>query len=232
MDAVKNTPVNARMDVVKIALVDDHHLLRHGLAELINSFEGYHVHLEAGNGREFTQRLQAQDLPDIALLDIHMPFMDGYATAEWLRLNHPSVKVLALTMEDTEAAIIRMLRCGALGYVLKDAETTELRLALDTLMDRGFYHSELVTNTLMSSLKVDEATPSHAPPVRPKLNPRELDFLKYCCSELTYKEIADRMCLSVRTIDGYREDLFTKLGVRSRVGLVMYAIRQGLVALG
>jgi len=220
------------MDAVKIALVDDHHLLRHGLAELINGFEGYQVHLEAGNGRELTQRIQAHDLPDIALLDIHMPFMDGYATAEWLRDNHPSVKVLALTMEDTETAIIRMLRCGARGYVLKEAETSEFRTALDTLMSRGFYHSELVTNTLMNSLSTNESPVGHPTPARPTLNPRELDFLKYCCSELTYKEIADRMCLSVRTIDGYREDLFNKLGVRSRTGLVIYAIRQGLVNLG
>lgn len=232
MDAVNRAPVNDRMNPVKVALVDDHHLLRHALAELINSFEGYRVHLEAGNGRELTQVIQAQDPPDIVLLDIHMPFMDGYATAEWLRNNHPSVRVLALTMEDAETAIIRMLRCGAQGYILKEAETSEFRTALDTLMERGFYHSELVTNTLMNSLNPNASSVGQPPVTRPSLNPRELDFLKYCCSELTYKEIADRMCLSVRTIDGYREDLFNKLGVRSRTGLVIYAIRQGLVNLG
>lgn len=219
------------MSTVKIALVDDHSLLRSGLAELINGFAGYHVVLEAGNGRELTERLDPQNPPDVVLLDINMPVMDGYATAEWLRDHHPGVKFLALSMDDHETSIIRMLRCGASGYVLKDAETSEFRTALDTLTARGFYYSALVTGALMNSLNgtapAPGKTPAHAP-----LNARELEFLKFCCTELTYKEIADKMCLSVRTIDGYREDLFQKLGVRSRVGLVLYAIRAGLVGQG
>lgn len=212
------------MDAVNIALVDDHVLLRNGLAELINGFAGYRVTLEVGNGRELTQRLDPAHLPDIALLDIHMPFMDGYATAEWLKKNHPSVKILALTMEDHETAIIRMLRCGASGYLLKDTETSEFRTALDTLVARGYYHSDLVTDALMKSLNGT----AKAQTAR-DLNAREIEFLKLCCSDLTYKEIADKMCLSVRTIDGYREDLFQKLGVRNRAGLVMFAMREGLV---
>lgn len=216
------------MDTVKIALVDDHPLLRAGLAELINGFAGYRVVLEVGNGRELTQRLDPTDLPDVALLDIQMPFMDGFATAEWLTATHPSVKILALTVEDHESSIIRMLKCGARGYLLKYAEISEFRAALDTLVARGFYYSDLVTGALMSSLngngEVKGAAHAHG-----VLTAREIEFLKLVCSDLTYKEIADKMCLSVRTIDGYREDLFQKLGVKSRVGLAMYAIRAGLV---
>lgn len=212
------------MSTVNIALVDDHILLRNGLAELINGFAGYRVMLEVDNGRELTQRLDPTNLPDIALLDIRMPFMDGYATAEWLKKNYPSVKILALTMEDNEAAIIRMLRAGASGYLLKHTETSEFRTALDTLVARGYYHSDLVTDALMKSLNGTVKAKTAR-----DLNAREIDFLKLCCSDLTYKEIADKMCLSVRTIDGYREDLFQKLGVRNRAGLVMFAMREGLV---
>ena len=224
------------MNPVKIALVDDHHLLRAGLAELINGFAGYRVTLEAGNGRELTERLDPANLPDVALLDINMPHMDGFATAEWLRANHPSVKVLALSMDDHESSIIRILRAGACGYVLKDAETSEFRTALDMLVARGFYYSDLVTGAMMANL--NGTVPGGKGPNghggdQNGLSAREIDFLKLCCShlELTYKEIADKMCLSVRTIDGYREDLFRKLGVRSKSGLVLYAIRAGLVKL-
>ncbi len=217
------------MSPVTIALVDDHRLLRTGLAELINSFPGYQVVLEAGNGRELIEKLDPTQPPDVVLLDINMPEMDGYATADWLRQNHPGVRILALSMDDQETSIIRMLRCGASGYVLKDAETKEFRTALDTLMDKGYYYSDLVTNTLKNSLQAPAPGPA-APTEQPvALNAREMEFLKWACTELTYKEIADRMCLSARTIDGYREDLFAKLVVRSRVGLVLYAIRRGLV---
>ena len=214
----------------KIAMVDDHHLFRNVLAEHINTFPGYQVTLHAGNGRELTKKIDPSDLPDVALLDITMPEMDGYATATWLSSYYPSVKILALSGEDTETAIIRMLKCGARGYVLKDAETSEFRTALDTVTTQGFYYSELVSTTLMHSINGPAPEPPPAVVLNHKnLSGREKEFLKLACSELTYKEIADRMCLSARTIDGYREDLFIKLGVRSRVGLVIFAIRQGWV---
>ncbi|MCY7352098.1 MAG: response regulator transcription factor [Cytophagaceae bacterium] len=215
------------MNPAKIALIDDHNLLRSGLAELINSFPGYRVTMEVGNGRELTQRIDPADLPDLALLDINMPIMDGFATAEWLSKNHPAVKVLALSMDDNETSIIRMLKCGARGYVLKDAETSEFRIALDTVIDKGFYHSEMVANTLMHALHkpVQRTLPKSA------LNPREIEFLKLVCTGMTYKEIADKMCLSARTVDGYREDLFVKLNVKNRVGLAIYAIQQGIVTI-
>src|SRR5690606_12394668 len=116
-------------DIKHIAIVDDHALFRKGLAGLINCFPDYKVLLEASNGSDFIHRLQAEQLPDIVLLDISMPEMDGYATAEWIRINHPSIKILALSTMDAESAIVKMIRHGAKGYVLKDAEPSELKRA-------------------------------------------------------------------------------------------------------
>jgi two-component system invasion response regulator UvrY len=213
--------------MANIVLVDDHVLLRNGLAELVKSL-GHTVLFEADNGKDFTARLDAGSLPDIVLLDINMPEMDGFETANWIKINHPEIMVLALSMYDNETSIIRMLKCGAKGYILKDSEPAELKAAIHALMNKGFYYSDLVSGKLMHAInKMDDDSDglkSLAP-----LNDRETDFLKYTCSEFTYKEIADKMYVSPRTIDGYRDALFEKLHVKTRVGLVMYAIKNGIV---
>jgi len=211
---------------IKVALVDDHQLFRKGMAELINDFAGITVTIDANNGKEFLRQLQEGDAPDIVLLDIRMPVMDGYETAAWLQENLPSAKVLTLSMYDDEAAIIRMLRLGAKGYVLKDAHPAELEEALRELDRKGFYYSELVNHTLLKTLNKPAAPDAGSPADQP-ISLREAAFLRLVCSELTYKEIADRMCLAPRTIDGYRDALFVKLQVKNRVGLVLYAIRNG-----
>ena len=218
------------MKEVKVILVDDHVLLRNGLANLINSFGGYQVLWEANNGKDFTQRLTPATAPDIVLLDINMPEMDGYETALWLKKNYPLVKVLALSMYDNENAIIRMFKAGAKGYILKDCDPSELRAALDSIANRGFYYSEMVTGRLIHTINQldDYDKPSKG---LVQLSDREMEFLKLVCSELTYKEIADKMFLSPRTIDGYRDALFEKLNIKTRVGLVMYAIKNGIVNL-
>ena len=133
----------------KIVLVDDHKLFRKGIVELVNGFPGYTVVWEANNGKEFTEALPKSPLPDIVLLDITMPEMDGYETAAWLREHYPDLKVLALSMYDQEEAIIKMLTLGARGYILKDADPTELETAFHNLMDSGFYHSALVSGALV-----------------------------------------------------------------------------------
>ena len=215
---------------IKVVLVDDHVLLRNGLANLINSFGGYEVLFEANNGKDFIDHLKPATLPDIVLLDINMPEMDGYETALWLKKNYPLVKVLALSMYDNENAIIRMFKAGAKGYILKDCDPPELRAALDSIDRKGFYYSEMVTGRLIHSInQLDEEDNTVKNLIQ--LNDRELEFLKLACSELTYKEIADKMFLSPRTIDGYRDALFEKLNIKTRVGLVMYAIKNGIVNL-
>ena len=155
--------------------------------------------------------------------------MDGYDTTLWLKRNYPEIKVLALLMYDDEAAIIRMLKNGAKGYILKDSEPADLKMAIQCIMDRGFYHSELVSAKLIHTLNNFDAVGPESMSGFLNLTQRELDFLKFAATELTYKEIAEKMSLSPRTIDGYRDDLFQKLEVRSRVGLVLFAIKHGMV---
>ncbi len=216
--------------MTKVALVDDHQLIRNALAELINKFDGYEVIHEAANGAEFLSQLRAYQAPDIALIDIHMPVMDGYETARRVSEEYPDIRILALSVEDEEEAIIKMLRSGSKGYLLKDTATREFRLALDEVKNKGYYHSDLVANTLLNSLKPNTNGKVSRPVIQ--YQAREEEFLQLACSELTYKEIADKMCVSPRTIDGYRENLFLKLEVKSRVGLVLFAIRNGIVELG
>jgi DNA-binding NarL/FixJ family response regulator len=210
-----------------IVLVDDHSLLRNGLASLVESL-GNTVLFEADNGKEFIEKLDKSNLPQIVLMDINMPEMDGFETTQWLKQNHPEVHVLALSMYDNETSIIRMLKCGAKGYILKDSEPAELKTAIDDIISRGFYYSDLVSGKLMHAInKMDDETDDLKNLV--PLNDRETTFLKYTCTELTYKEIADKMFVSPRTIDGYRDALFEKLKLKTRVGLVMYAIKNGIV---
>ena len=215
---------------VSVVLVDDHVLLRNGLANLIKSFGDYTVLFEATNGKIFIDKLNANLLPDIVLLDINMPEMDGYETCLWLKRNYPKIKVLALSMYDNENAIIRMFKAGAKGYILKDCEPAELRLALDALVTKGFYYSEMVTGQLIRTISDINELDNHVKSII-KLNDREITFLKLACTELTYKEIADKMFVSPRTVDGYRDDLFEKLNAKTRVGLVMYAIKNGIISL-
>jgi len=217
-------------DTRYIAIVDDHAMFRKGLSALVNLFPRYEVLFEAANGREMIERLKYQRHPDIILLDISMPGMDGYETAEWLRTHHPEIHVLALSTMETEIAIIRMIRQGAKGYVLKDAEPEELKLAFDEVFSRGFFFNEQVTRTVMRNISqlVDENSSLNT---FVKLTQREMEFIRKACSEKSYQEIAKEMFVSERTVDGYREALFKKLSVSTRVGLVLYAVKNNLVVL-
>jgi len=215
---------------LKVALVDDHKLFREGLAELVNGFSNYKVFLEADNGKQLIEKLNSKDLPDIILLDISMQEMDGYETAGWLKQHYPAIKVMVLSMFDNENAIIRMMRLGVKGYVLKDIRKKDLKEALDSIHTKGYYYSDLVTGKLIHTInKIDEEKEGNSIKGLMNLTEREIEFLKLACTELTYREVADKMCLSVHTIDGYRDALFEKLNVKSRVGLVLYGIRNRVV---
>jgi two-component system, NarL family, invasion response regulator UvrY len=214
--------------MANIVLTDDHVLLRNGLAALVKSL-GHTVLFEADNGKDFIAKLDKNNCPDVVLMDINMPEMDGYDTAQWIKTNYWDIKVLALSMYDNENAIIRMLKCGAKGYILKDSEPSELKAAIDALLTKGYYYSDLVSGKLIHAINKIDDEGSDVNTVN-NLNERETDFLKYACTELTYKEIADKMFVSPRTIDGYRDGLFEKLHVKTRVGLVMYAIKHGVVS--
>lgn len=215
------------MEKIKVALADDHVLLRNGLAGLVTKL-GYTVLFECNNGKDLVSKLNKDDLPDIILMDINMPEMDGYDATLWMKNNYPLTHVLALSMYDDESAIIRMLRNGAKGYIMKDADPMELKKAIDDVITKGVHYSELVTGRLLHSIyQVDE--PTNGTKQMLNLNEREIEFLKLASTEMTYKEIADNMHLSPRTIDGYRDALFEKLNIRNRVGLVLFAIKHSIV---
>jgi DNA-binding NarL/FixJ family response regulator len=213
---------------INIAIVDDHAMFRKGLASLINLFPGYKVLFDAGNGLEFISSLDKNQLPDIVLLDIVMPKMDGYATAEWIYSNYPEIKVLALSTMDAETAIIKMIKSGAKGYVLKDAEPQELRQAFDEVLSRGYFYNDMISRKVLNA--VHQLTePKNNISTFANLSQREVEFLKFSCTELAYKEIADRMGVSVRTVEGYRDSLCEKLNLKTRIGLAMYAVKNSIV---
>jgi two-component system, NarL family, invasion response regulator UvrY len=215
------------MEKVKVALADDHVMLRNGLAGLITNL-GFEVVFECNNGKELVNKLSKENLPDIILMDINMPEMDGYDATLWVKNNYPLIHVLALSMYDDENAIIRMLKNGARGYVMKESDPLELKRAIDDVVTKGVHYSELVTGRLLHSIyQVEE--PSNGTKQMLNMNEREIEFLKLASTEMTYREIADAMHLSPRTIDGYRDALFEKLNVRNRVGLVLFAIKHSVV---
>ena len=213
-------------NLTHIALVDDHILLRNGLAALINSFNGYQVSFEADHGKDFINMITNHGSPDIVLLDINMPEMNGFETAGWIKEHLPATKILVLSMMDNETSIISMLKSGAGGYILKDSKPSIFRQALDDIRDKGFFMNDLVTHKMLNYVKGEEQNTDAA--IIARLSDKELTFLKLACTEKTYKEIASEMNLSPRTVEGYRDDLFAKLGVMSRVGMVLFAIKNGL----
>jgi two-component system, NarL family, invasion response regulator UvrY len=212
---------------IKIALVDDHILLRSALAKLINSFEGCAVIHESDNGTELVKEIKAGNIPDVVLLDLNMPEMDGYATSLWLQQYHASIRVLMLTMYDSEVTLIRLLQAGVKGFLKKDVHPSELKYALNSVMDSGYYYSTHAAGKLANLFrgdKHDRTKINHA-----MLTEQEIAFLQYACSDMTYKEIAQRMRLTPRTVDVLRDALFVKLDVKSRVGLAMVALKNGVV---
>ncbi len=209
-----------KTDRIPIAIVDDHTLFRKGVVGLMAEFEELEVIFEAANGKQMQEALVRFPLPRVMLMDINMPIMDGYETTCWLKSHYPQIHVLALSMFEDDEAVIKMIRCGACGYILKESKPRDLLEAIKIVVLKGVYINEMVSGKLIRSVTAHETAPN--------LSQKELDFLKHCCSELTYKEIADLMFVSPRTVDNYRESLFQKLNIKSRTGLVLYAIRNNL----
>ncbi len=206
-----------------VAIVDDHILIANAIAGIVNGFAKYEVLYEAEHGKALVEKFkQAKNIPDIVLLDIAMPVMDGIETAKWIKENHPDVLILTLSMQDDEQSLIKMIKAGAKGYLLKNVHPAELEKALDTLVTKGFYYPDWATNKIFLSIADEQTHPQNV-----ALTDREKEFLTHCCSELTYKEIGEKMFCSNRTVEGYRDSLFEKLGLKTRSGLVMYAIKGG-----
>jgi two-component system invasion response regulator UvrY len=216
-------------NLTKLALVDDHKLFRKGLISLIELVCSDCVILfEADNGLDLQQKIDKDNLPDIVLMDVNMPGMDGFTSVQWLQAKYPSIKVLVVSMVEKEETIVRMLRLGIKGYLCKDVEPKELGEALRAVANKGYYYTDFITGKLVHSLQNEDAGKSKSNGFD-EINDREKEFLQLACSEMTYHEIADKMFLSPKTIDGYRNSIFEKLNVKSRVGMVMYAIKNRIV---
>lgn len=215
--------------VYQIMLADDHIILRDALANLMNEVADFHVCGLAANGEEVKHLLKNGPAPDVILLDLNMPVMDGYETAHWLAKNHPEVKILILTMYDSEIALIRLLQEGVRGFLKKDIHPQELRHAIKTVCEDGYYYAHSTTNKLASLFKKNAGQPHKLE--KSMLTDIEIEFLKLASTDLTYKEIAMQMKLTTRVVDNYRDVLFEKLDVKSRVGLAIYAVKNGILQL-
>lgn len=216
-------------ETIKLILADDHILLRDALAKLINNFDECSVIATAGNGEEVKLALEKGSHPDIILMDLNMPVTDGYETAKWLKQNHPGIKVLILTMYDGEIVLIRLLQAGVNGFLKKDIHPSELREALITVAGGDYYYSNHTTGKIASLFFKNQNNQSALE--KSTFTETEIEFLKLASTDMTYKEIAHTMSLTPRNIDSYRDTLFEKLDVKSRVGLAIYAIKSGIVVL-
>ncbi len=211
---------------IKIAIVDDHTLFRSGVAKLMSEFQQIEIVFQANDGSMMIDLLNEDNLPNVILMDINMSPMDGYEATSWLHNNFPHIKVLALSMYEDEKAVLKMIKAGACGYMLKGAMPMELLQGIMVIFEKGFFMNELVSGRMIHLLQ-KHGTEAEVL----KLTPKEKEFLQYCATELTYKEIADKMGISPRTIDSYRENLFQKLEIKSRVGLALFAVKNEIVTL-
>ncbi len=208
-------------------MADDHILIRTALSSLINKFDNCQVIYEANNGADLISKIKGNVIPDVILLDLSMPVMDGLETANWLKNNLPQVHVLMLTMYDADITLIRLLQAGVKGFLKKDVEPTELKFAINSVIQSGYYYSSHTAGKLANLFRNNEKNDFRLK--NAMLTDQEIQFLKLNCSDLNYKEIAKMMDINPRTVDAIRDKLFLKLGVTSRVGLAMIAIRNGLI---
>ncbi len=213
------------MERHKVVIVEDYVLLSQAISELVNAFENFEVSYICKNGKELVTKLRStQKHPAIVLMDVNMPIMNGIEATQYLSEHYPDIHVMALSVVEEDQTIIKMLKAGAKGYLLKDVEKETLEFALNEVITNGYYHTKNVSNILINSLNNESDKTV-------ELKDREIEFIKLVCTELTYKEIADKMYLSPKTIDGYRDTLFEKLQVKNRIGLVVYAIKHKIFKL-
>ena len=204
-----------------VAIVDDHTLLLEAIGGLVRDFENFEVLYLCKNGQELLEKLKfPKNIPDIVLMDINMPLLNGIETTKALNEKYPQIKVIALSVEENEKTILKMLRAGAKGYLMKDTKKEILKEALNQVVEKGYYHTNTISKLLIGSLTKDETAV--------QLKEREVEFIEHACTEMTYKEIAEKMFLSPKTIEGYRDSIYEKLNLKNRIGLVLYAIRNGL----
>jgi DNA-binding NarL/FixJ family response regulator len=204
-----------------VVVVDDHFLLSQAIGGLVQDFENFKVLYLCKNGQELLDKFQEspQNIPDVVLMDIKMPILNGIETTELLVKRFPNVKVIALSIEEDEYTILKMLRAGAKGYLMKDTKKDILEEALLQVIQNGHYYTNTISHILMESLGKDIDT---------ELKEKEIEFIKLACTDMNYKEIADKMFCSYKTVEGYRDVLYKKLGIKNRIGLMLFAIKHNM----
>lgn len=206
-----------------IVIIDDHILIAQALSSIISNFLQFEVLYTCENGLDFQEKVKTKPVPDIVLLDISMPIMDGFETAKWIKDTYPNILIMALSMQEDEQSLIKMIKNGSKGYMLKNVHPLELENALNDLVKNGQFFPEWAASKVFTSIRENTID------ARSKLNvsDREKEFLKYTVTEMTYKEISEKMFCSPRTIENYRDSLFEKLELKTRVGLAVFALKNG-----
>jgi DNA-binding NarL/FixJ family response regulator len=217
------------MTPIKIAIVDDHPAYRKGLIYLVNAVNNnykYEILFEAKNGNDMISKIEEYSEPDIIFLDVDMPGLDGYETVNWLKEYYPAVKILVISVFEKEDVILKMIRLKVNGYLSKIIEIEEMQIALEDIVQKGSYYSDFVSRIMAEEISKKEATDS--------INTKELTsnlrtFIQLAATDMTYKQIAEKMHLSVKTIEGYRDKLFKLFKIRNRAALVSYANKNKLL---
>ena len=216
------------MKLIQLAIADDHKIFRNGLKATLEDCPEFKLLIEASNGKELIGLL-ATNNPDVILMDIKMPEMDGMQTTAYVHQHFKDIRVLALSMHNEDKYIVDMMKAGASGYLLKNAEPEEIIEAIQTVHNKGFYFNEHLSVTLIKQL-VGPGGRADNSGQQVELNEREIEVLRLVCQECSNQEIADKIFLSVRTVEGYRARLFEKTGSKNLVGLVIFAIKRGIIS--
>jgi two-component system invasion response regulator UvrY len=213
---------------ISIYLIDDHPIVRNGLKVLIEKMGSYSIIQQFGNGQELIDTIPFKDEPDLIIMDLTMPVMNGAETVRELKRLGVTVPVLILTLETSEKAIIELFRNGIRGYLPKSCTADVLKKAIDDVLHTGYYHDEMLIKALTTDPKDVKEEKGL---VQQHLTEREMLFLQMVCDEqeFTYEQIADKMGVSRRTVDGYREAIFEKFNIKSKTGLVLFAIKYGII---
>jgi len=217
------------MDKIKIVIVDDHNLFRKGIIALLSDFDFIGEISEASNGVELLDLLAKKEtLPDVILLDLRMPVMDGVEAQQKIRKLYPGIKIIVLTMENDEQYILHLIGEGVNGYLLKNADQDEMEEAIVKVVENGYYFSEHISTKVMQNLKKIDKTEAI---FNPGFNERDLQVLEMVCKEYTNREIAEALRVSVRTAEGYRQKLVDKSGAKNIAGLVILALKYSWVSI-
>jgi two-component system, NarL family, response regulator DegU len=218
------------MTRIKLALVDDHNLFRRGIASILGQVADFDLVLEASNGQEFIDKIPRK-MPDVVLLDLQMPVLDGTATADYLREHYPLIKIIVLTMHDEDRMVLHLLEKGVSGYLLKDSDPDEVERAIRKVMDEGVYLNEFVSRAMLRKMTNKTTVVKQSTLYNSKilLSEREKEVLKLICEGLSTAEISDKIFLSPRTVEGHRLRILEKTGTKNTAGMVAYAFKNDLV---